>query len=583
MDKKAKKKLDGYNNYTYGELVREAVKAKGNLKRKQDFLILKKAEERADALFDNKDPFFQREATKSLCKFLSIPYLDILNEKIDNEAASIVPKEVSKANEMLPFAKKGNKLSIAVANPLSIDTIEKLPYINGYIPQFVLSSRQDIGKVISGEANVHDDKNSNKAESVQNGESTATGSEVKKTEPLLSSQVTTINNSSPVAVIDTILKKAMEIRATDIHFESDTKDMRVRLRVDGMLLDYFRIPEHLIGATVSRVKVLSSLDITEVRLPQDGRMSLKIGETDYHLRIATLPTKMGENIVCRIIQQGNIFNGFEKLGLDQGEKKTFKSIISRPHGMALITGPIGSGKTTSIYTALNELDTSKNKVVTIEDPVECLISGISQVEVDPKIDFNFVNSLRSVLRQDADILMVGEIRDNETAKIAVRAALTGQLLFSTLHAVDTASAVTTLRNFDVPPFLIASALNGIIAQRLVRKICEHCKEVYSPATRLLEQIGLKESDWDVELAYGKGCEKCSGLGFRGRTAIFEILKITDTIKDAIINEVKENELRELSIKEGLKTLHEIGLKKVTDKVTTPEEVMREIILKGGKL
>ncbi len=581
MEKKIKRKLEDYKNFTYSQLVKEALQLKGNLKRKQDFDLLKEANQRAGVLFENRDPFFQREITKSVSKLLGIPYFDIFKEGVDKETARFLPQFITENEEVLTVLKKGNKLIIAVSNPLAINTISNLPQINGYSTQFVLSDRSDINKYISELFSATDNIDNKKIVESTKMESFAQNKISQQSDKI--NEVITIKDSSPVSLIETIFKEAVSVNATDMHFEPLAENMRVRFRVDGMLLEKFRIPEHLVTSTISRVKVLSNLDITEVRFPQDGRMSVNIDQKEYHLRVATMPTKMGETIVFRVIQESNIFSGLEHLGLGTDDCIKFKSIIFKPHGMVLVTGPIGSGKSTSLYAALNEQDTARNKVVTIEDPVECLLPGISQVEVDSKLDINFVNSLRSVLRQDADILMIGEIRDIETAKIAVRAALTGQLLFSTLHSVDTISAITTLRNFDVPPFLIASALNGIVAQRLVRKICNSCKINYSPVPKLLQQLGVKESDWGVEFAYGPGCNECSGIGYSGRTAIFEIFEISDVIKDAIINDVKESELRKLSSKEGLKTLHEAGVEKVIQKITTPEEVMREIFLKGGKL
>lgn len=590
MDIKIKRKLDTYKNFTYNQIIREALVLKGSLRRKQDLDLLELSKENPKLLYDNKDLFFQKEVTKSLSKLLGINQIDISKERVDKETASFFSQEIIKEHGVLPLSKKGNKLFIAVANPLCIETIENLPQVNGYTSNYVLSERTSLNKYISDLFTIPTDEiGSPKTVETQDvrastpKESGPAIIEKKDTPGKFNPRVITLKDNSPVSLINTIFRNALAANATDIHLEPLANNMRVRFRVDGLLFDKFIIPKSLVNQTISRIKVLSNLDITETRFPQDGRMSAKVDELDYHLRVATMPTKMGESIVFRIIQQSNIFKGLEHLGLNNDDSKIFKTIISKQCGMVLVTGPIGSGKTTSLYTALNELDTSVNKVVTIEDPVECLLPGISQIEIDPKIDVNFVNSLRAVLRQDADIIMVGEIRDTETAKIAVRAALTGQLVFSTLHAVDTISTITTLRNFEVPPFLIASAINGIITQRLVRKICEHCKISYQPATKLLQQLNVRESDWDVEFAYGKGCDKCSGIGFNGRIAIFEIFKITEKIKDAIINEANENELRKLAFNEGLKTLHDAGVAQIIGKVTAPEEVMREIFLKGGKL
>lgn len=588
MDKKLKRKLEVYKNYTFGQIVLEALKQKGNLRRDQDLEIIREAEKDTNLVFKCNDRYFRNVIKKSLSKLFAIPQIDITNINIDKDVASIIPKDTLTKQNFLPISKSRNKLTLAIADPKVINTIDKLPQINGYNTQFVICDRLDISKTIVSTFSDTDKTKKTGGEgpnTLENNEDIGSG-DIEEISASLESgkEIIVLNNLSPTAIIDTIFKRAMKIRATDIHLESTSHNMKVRYRVDGMLFEYFRIPDNLISPTTSRIKVLSNLDITESRLPQDGRITTNIDGKEYHLRVATLPTKRGEDVVFRILREGNIFEGVAHLGIDKEDQDLIMAIINRPHGMVLVTGPIGSGKTTTLYTALNELDISKKKVVTIEDPVECLLNGISQVEVDSKIDVNFVNSLRSILRHDANILMVGEIRDIETAKIAIRASLTGQLLFSTLHAVDTASAITTLQNFDVPPYLIASALNGLIAQRLVRKICEHCKEKYVPNEKVLQQLGIDNKEGkEIKFAYGQGCIKCNGVGYYGRTAVFEILQITDTIKDAIINQISENELRKLTCKEGLKTLRDRGVSKIIERMTTPDEVMREIFLTGGKV
>lgn len=384
--------------------------------------------------------------------------------------------------------------------------------------------------------------------------------------------------SSAVNLVDQLINKAIEVRATDIHLEPQRNDMRVRYRIDGMLYEIVDIPLIFSLSVISRLKILAEMDITERRLFQDGRMSTTIAGQDYHMRVATLPTKMGEKMVIRILTESNLVKGLEELGLDAGEQRLFRRILARPHGMILVTGPIGSGKTTTLYAALNELDFRSRNIVTIEDPVEYQLKGINQVEVDLKIGVSFPTGLRAILRQDADILMIGEIRDTETGRVAVRAALSGQQIFSTLHTVDSPSAITTLMNFDIPPFLIASSMNGVIAQRLVRKICPACKVSYIPDPALLRQLGLNETGKEYLFYMGQGCERCYQTGFMGRIGIFEILWVSDRIRKLIVHRADEERIKEIAIQEEMRVLKLSGIKKIVEGVTTPEEVMREIYL-----
>lgn len=384
--------------------------------------------------------------------------------------------------------------------------------------------------------------------------------------------------SSAVNLVDQLIQKAIEVRATDIHLEPQQYDMRVRYRIDGVLYEVINIPFALSLSVISRLKILAEMDITERRLFQDGRLSTTVAGQDYHMRVATIPTKMGEKMVIRILTESNLVKGLEELGLDAWEQSLFRRVLSRPHGMILVTGPIGSGKTTTLYAALNELDFHTRNIVTIEDPVEYQLKGINQVEVDLKIGVSFPTGLRAILRQDADILMIGEIRDTETGRVAVRAALSGQQIFSTLHTVDSPSAITTLMNFDIPPFLIASSLNGVIAQRLVRKICPACKVSYLPDPALLRQLGLTEPGHEYLFYEGKGCDRCYYTGFLGRIGIFEILMVSDRIRKMIIHRADEERIQEIAMQEEMRDLKQSGIKKIVEGVTTPEEVMREIYL-----
>jgi len=386
------------------------------------------------------------------------------------------------------------------------------------------------------------------------------------------------DTATAVQIVNAIFAGAIQARATDIHIEPQVPRMRVRYRIDGMLFDVLMVPQPLETSIISRIKVLADMNITERRLPQDGRLSFHLDGQEYNMRVATIPTAYGEKLVLRLLIKSHVLTGLKQLGLEPDNEQHLRSLIAKPQGMILVTGPIGSGKTTTLYAALNEVNILTNNIVTIEDPVEYQLTGINQVEVDTKIGLTFANGLRSILRQDADILMVGEIRDVETATVAVRAALTGQQLFSTLHTIDAPSAITTLGNFGIQPYLLASALSGVIAQRLVRRICPECRRWYTPSPALLRHLGLKPGQREWQFAYGTGCAACYYTGYLGRTGLFEILRVSETVRHMIIARESEHALKTAALREGMHTLQQSGVTKIIQGVTTPQEVMREVYL-----
>jgi type II secretory ATPase GspE/PulE/Tfp pilus assembly ATPase PilB-like protein len=390
--------------------------------------------------------------------------------------------------------------------------------------------------------------------------------------------ITVDENATAVQIVNAIFAGAIQARATDIHVEPQVPRMRVRYRIDGMLFDVLTVPQSLETSIISRIKVLADMNITERRLPQDGRLTFRLDAQEYNMRVATVPTAQGEKLVLRLLMQSNVLTGLKQLGLEPDDEQRLRGLIAKPQGMILVTGPIGSGKTTTLYSALNEVNILTNNIVTIEDPVEYQLAGINQVEVDTKVGLTFASGLRSILRQDADILMVGEIRDIETATVAVRAALTGQQLFSTLHTIDAPSAITTLGNFGIQPYLIASALSGIVAQRLVRRLCPHCREWYTPSPAVLRQLGLQPGQQQRQFAYGVGCETCYHTGYLGRTGLFEILRVSETVRHLITSRASEQEIKTTAVREGMHTLQQSGITKIIQGATTPQEVMREVYL-----
>jgi general secretion pathway protein E len=390
-------------------------------------------------------------------------------------------------------------------------------------------------------------------------------------------QLKDLASEAPVIrLVNLIINHALERRASDIHIEPFENRLIVRYRVDGVLHETESPPRRLSAAVISRVKIMANLDIAERRLPQDGRIKLRVQGKEIDLRVSTVPTMHGESVVMRILDKGGVALDFHSLGFDEDNLKVFISILEQPHGILLVTGPTGSGKTTTLYTALDRLNKPDVKILTVEDPVEYQMPGINQIQVKPQINLSFANALRSIVRQDPDVIMIGEIRDLETAQIAVQSALTGHMVLSTIHTNDAASTINRLLDMGVQDYLLTSTVIGIQAQRLIRVLCTHCKAPYHPVEEVVEQMGLRRftRDKQVSLFHAKGCEHCGHTGYFGRQSIMEVLPITDNLRSAVMRHATASEMRAVAIKEGMETMYENGLKKAVHGVTTIEEVLR---------
>lgn len=391
-----------------------------------------------------------------------------------------------------------------------------------------------------------------------------------------------LSESNPVKkLLNLVLMQAIRDKASDIHFEPFEDEYKMRYRIDGVLYEMIPPPKHIAAALSSRIKVMADLDIAERRLPQDGRISLSVQGNPIDLRVSVLPTMFGESVVLRVLDRTQMSLDLEKIGLRQNDLELVRQLIRKPNGIIIVTGPTGSGKTTTLYSALTELNSIESKVITTEDPVEYDIDGIIQVQMRPAIGLTFAKCLRSILRQDPDVIMVGEIRDLETAEIAAQSSLTGHLVFTTLHTNDAPSAIARLLDLGVEPFLITATVEGIIAQRLVRKICENCKTPFEPTDTQLRELGLTSDEIrGKNFYYGQGCKKCNKTGYKGRLAIFEIMVFNDQIRDLIMNHASTNVLRVASQKVGMKLLRDNGLAAIYDGVTTIDEVVKETITEG---
>jgi len=517
----------------------------------------------------------EKDLTIFLSKQYGIPAVDLATTEIDPEIIKQIPQDVANKYQVIPISRTGSTLVIAMADPSNIFAIDDLKFLTGYNIDSVVASEAAIKDAIEKYYSSHEEEmllgdvltefDESEMEIVHDEEQVDVN-DLKKA----------VEDAPVVKLVNLILTDAIKRGASDIHVEPYEKSFRVRYRVDGVLSEVMKPPLKLKNAIVSRIKIMSSLDIAERRLPQDGRIKLKMGkdkEMDY--RVSVLPTLFGEKVVMRLLDKSNLQLDMTKLGFEEKALKDFKDAIEKPWGMVLVTGPTGSGKTTTLYSALSELNKITDNISTAEDPVEFNLAGINQVQMHEAIGLNFASALRSFLRQDPDIIMVGEIRDFETAEIAVKAALTGHLVLSTLHTNDAPSTVNRLLNMGIEPFLISSATNLILAQRLARKICKECKqEIHVPPQALID-IGITPEDAkSFKCFHGKGCATCGGTGYKGRIALYEVMPLTDNLKELVLNGASSAELKRGAVKEGMKTLRMSGITKLKEGVTTIEEVVR---------
>ena len=506
----------------------------------------------------------------ALSRHLNIPYIRLKDKDIEPLIIQKVSAKFASHYKIIPLEFKDDALIIAMADPLDIRTLDDIKLLLGLEVKGVLASELEIMEAIHKYYGV----GAETLESMISQEAPVSGLKIgEKAEDLEA----LAEDVSIIKFVNQIMSEAIKEGATDIHLEPFQDELRTRFRIDGVLYN-INIPEtikyfHL--AIVSRIKIMSKLNIAEHRLPQDGRIRIKVNDEELDLRVSVLPTAFGEAVHIRILSQ-RFFLELEKLGLFSDNLKIIEQIIKKPHGVIFITGPTGSGKSTTLYACLARINSSEVKIITIEDPIEYQLKGVNQIQVVPKIGFNFASGLRHILRHDPDIMMVGEVRDYETAEIAIRAALTGHLVFSTLHTNDAAGAVTRLLDMQIEPFLVSSSLECLIAQRLVRLVCPKCKVSAAATNEILNQI-KKDIDFDsqkAQLYEGKGCEYCRFTGYRGRTGIYEILTLNEPIRELILSRSSSQQIKQKAIAQGMQTLRQDGLRKVLMGLTTLREVVR---------
>ena len=486
-----------------------------------------------------------------------LKYCHINADAIKPEVTKEIPGEIAKKYGVVPVVADEESITVALSDPMAYDAIDSLRYVlHGRDVEAVISPREEVKMAMNKLYALEDTTDVQTRDEIMGGED-ATG------------------DDAPVIKLATmIITTAIKMKASDIHLEPMEKEFRVRYRIDGALRKMDSPPKRLQSAILSRIKIMSKMKISEKRIPQDGRIQITVGGKDLDLRVSSVPTNHGESIVMRILDKSNLSLGLPQLGFLTDDQATFERLIKLPDGVVLVTGPTGSGKTTTLYACLGQINTPDKKLITVEDPVEYQMSGINQVQVNKDVGLDFSAALRSILRQAPNIVMIGEIRDAETADIAMEAALTGHLVFSTLHTNDAPSAVTRLLDIGVKPFLVASALRAAMAQRLVRAICENCKEAYTPTEREIKMLGQIAKTMPEKMYHGAGCDKCGHSGYKGRKGIFEIFKVDDTIQRLIFDHAPATLLRERAREMGMRTLREDGMLKVASGMTSLAEVLR---------
>jgi type IV pilus assembly protein PilB len=493
--------------------------------------------------------------------------------EVDTNVVRLITANLANKHNLLPVSIKNKKIQVVMSDPLNIIALDDVRIATGYEVEPIIATSKEIKDAIN---KYYSSQLVMKAASDLSKEQGTQKADNKRNEE--EDVFDEVKNAPVVRLVDTIIENAVRGRASDIHVEPFEEYVKVRYRIDGELTEELRTPLETKGALITRLKILAGLNIAEKRVPQDGRILTKVDDNSVDLRVSVLPTVNGEKVVIRILSRDNFLVGKDKLGMGENDLKKLERIISNPHGIILVTGPTGSGKSTTLYTLLSELNTESKNLITVEDPVEFLVEGINQVSVNNKAGLTFAAGLRSILRQDPDIIMIGEIRDSETAEIATRAAITGHLVLSTIHTNDAPSSVVRLIDMGIEPYLIATSICGVVAQRLVRKVCPQCGEHYEASSYEKKILNIP-ADRPLRLRKGKGCNFCSNTGYKGRIGIYEIMEVTREHRELMLKNASTDELKDLCVKEGMRTLREACEQHVLHGVTSIEELMRVAYLK----
>ena len=568
---------------SFGERIAEALVADGLIHAKQVEELLelqKKNGTRLIKLITEKGLVSEQDMTVSMGRVLNVPPVNLSRLHISSSITDLVPRDIANNHKVIPIAKLENKLVLAMADPLNVLAIDDVRRATKLEISPMIASEKSISDKLA-----HIEGNTDKMEDIiqdaakqaeieADAASLETVTEKAEEKGNLDALAAAGEDGPVIKLANLILVQAIKERASDIHIEPFEKMVRLRYRVDGALVDRTPPPKAMQIPLLSRLKIMASLDIAERRLPQDGRMRVKVMNKDFDLRVSFLPTVHGEKCVLRILDKSNLSGSLEKIGMDPDTFKRFREAVDAPHGLILVTGPTGSGKTTTLYSALNELNRPEFNIITVEDPVEFQIAGINQVPTKKEIGLTFANALRSILRQDPDIVMIGEIRDTETAEIAVEASLTGHQVLSTLHCNDAPGAIARLDDMGIQPFLISSSVILACAQRLMRRICLNCKETVTYPEKMYEDLGIPSDMFKgVSLFRGRGCERCNNSGYAGRLAILEVMTMSDEIRGMIIQKASAMEIGKVAVSQGMRTLRMAALDKVRQGLTTLEQTL----------
>ena len=513
------------------------------------------------------------EVMRALAQEHDLDYVNLDEVVIPPSVVELMPESVARENAILPMSEEEDALRVIVSDPLDLDTFEKLRFILNRKVEVALAPRESILEAIN---RYYGQVDAESADSMLQ-EFTDTAIDFTQTEDMDGMEDESVDETSApiVRLVHLTITEAVQLRASDIHIEPFEDRVRIRYRIDGVMIERDSPPLRLLGALISRVKILAKMDIAERRRPQDGRIKVTVGDKELDLRVSVLPTNHGQTVVMRLLDKDSIRVGVRQLGMSEENFRTYQGLTSRPNGIVLITGPTGSGKTTTLYATLNELNRPDTKIITAEDPVEYYLQGINQVEVRHEIGLDFARIIRAMLRQAPEIILVGEMRDSETAQMGIQASLTGHLVFSTLHTNDAPSAITRLIDMGVAPYLVASSITGIMAQRLLRVICTKCKQPYTPQPAELEAAGITQKMAEnATFMRGKGCGNCQGTGYRGRLAIIELMPMSAKIRELAFSGAPTQDIRRAAVTGGMKTLFDDGILKVLKGLTTLEEVFR---------